>query len=169
MTYQGRTASVTVNVTKPVASVSVASKPARMNYHMGERFASKGMTLKVVYTDGTSRYVDKGFTTETDAFNWEGMHTVRVHYQGKTTYLRVLVTKPVASVSVGTQPQKLYYNVGESFSPKGMTLKITYTDGSSRYIDKDYTYTPVRFAEPGLFTVTVTYGDCFTDLYVWAD
>ena len=75
--------------------------------------------------------------------------------------------KTVSAVTVKALPTKKVYTVGETFSPTGMTLNVTYTDGFKDVITKAYTYTPTGAMNSlGNQKIVVSYGGKFTDFYV---
>ena len=81
----------------------------------------------------------------------------------------VLNFNPNAAVSVAikSNPNKLLYTVGESFSPVGMKLNVTTMGGAVKEITSGYTYTPVgKMNTEGQQQITVTYGGKQVSLYV---
>ena len=75
--------------------------------------------------------------------------------------------KTVSAMTVKTLPTKKVYTVGETFSPTGMTLNVTYTDGFKDVITKAYTYTPTGAMNSlGNQKIVVSYGGKSTGFYV---
>ena len=68
-------------------------------------------------------------------------------------------TPEIESVAVETMPNKTAYFEGESFDPAGLTLRVTYDDGTSEVVSDGFTCT-------GMPTVTVTYNGCTTQFDV---
>ena len=92
--YQGKTTGfyVTVNKAKTVAGVTIAKKPAKLTYTVGETFSSAGMKLKITYADNTTSEITSGFTcTPSGKLNTAGQQKIVVSYGGKSTGFYVTV------------------------------------------------------------------------------
>ena len=160
---------VTVNkASQSVSSVAVKKLPTKRFYTVGESFSSAGMTLKVTYSDNTTAEVTSGFTcTPSGKLSSAGQQKIVVTYGGKSTGFYVTVDKAVASVTIRKKPAKLTYNTGESLNMSGMTLKVSYADGTSKEITSGYTYTPSgNLTTVGQQKVVVSYGGKSTGFYV---
>ncbi|MBR5562547.1 MAG: leucine-rich repeat protein [Clostridia bacterium] len=64
----------------------------------------------------------------------------------------------VKSIEIETMPSKLVYTVGEKLSTEGMTLRVRYSDLSTRIISSGFVCSESVFAKDGETTVTVAYG-----------
>ena len=74
-----------------------------------------------------------------------------------TTY-KVSLAQCAIGIEIATPPTKTEYEAGDKFDPAGMTLKATYSDGSTETIDKDrYTYTPEDALAPNVTEIEVTF------------
>ncbi len=96
VTYQGKTATFTVNVkAKSVTSISVTKKPNKLTYLEGESFDKNGMVITAYYNNNTSAavtdYTITGYTSTV------GTKTITVSYNGKTTTFTVTVNSRVPS------------------------------------------------------------------------
>ena len=89
---------------KQVSSVSVNTMPQKTVYYAGSSFDPAGLSLRVQYSDGTSRIVSEGFSCTASDFTKVGTYSVAVNYGGKTAKLSVQVkavpTDAVKSVSI---------------------------------------------------------------------
>ncbi len=171
VSYGGKSTTLAVTVTKAVSTVAVKTKPTKQTYTVGESFASAGMVLKITYTDNTTAEISGGYTyTPTGKLSTEGQQKIVVSYGGKSTSFYVTVNpvgKTISGVAIKTLPTKRTYNVGESFDPTGMTLKITYSDMSTAIVSTGYTYTPTgKLTTEGQQKIVVTYGGKSTGFYV---
>ena len=171
VTYGGKSTGFYVNVMKAVSSVLVKSKPSKTTYTVGETFNTKGLTLKVTYSDGTSENVTSGFTcSPSGQFSKAGQQKIVVTYGGQSTGFFVNVVKEVASVSIKTKPSKTAYTVGEALNTKGLTLKVTYSDGTSENVTSGFTCSPSgQFSKAGQQKIVVTYGGQSTGFFVTVD
>ncbi|MBR4726789.1 MAG: leucine-rich repeat protein [Clostridia bacterium] len=70
----------------------------------------------------------------------------------------------VTAMQILTPPDKTDYYYKRTLETAGLTLLVTYEDGETEVIDKDFTCDPTYFTEVGSKTVTVTYGD-LTDTF----
>jgi uncharacterized repeat protein (TIGR02543 family) len=157
VTYQGRTASfdIVVGAAGAVfAGVSVSAPPAKTVYTVGEAFSSAGLAITAAYSDGTDSALDSGWTLtwngaalaggSTAITAAAGTKTVTVSYQGKTAAFTIAVSAPervLAGISIGAQPTKTAYTVGEAFSSAGLAITAAYSDGSSAPLASGWTLT----------------------------
>ena len=170
--YGGQSTAYSVKVTKAVSNVTIANKPTKQTYTVGDTFAPAGMKLKVTYSDNTTEVITSGYTyTPTGKLNTEGQQKIVVSYGGKSTGFYVTVNKPsgntVTSVLIGKLPTKKTYKRGETFDPTGMTVKVTYADGTTSVMAGGYTYTPsAPLTKAGQQVITVGYGGKYTGFKV---
>lgn len=102
-TYNGITyrknCSVTVasapNPEPTLSSISIATKPTKTTYEIGESLNISGLTLKLTYSDGSTKTVSSGFTTSGFSSDTAGTKTVKVTYSGKSTNFTVIVNEPI--------------------------------------------------------------------------
>lgn len=79
--------------TANVKEISVATEPKKVIYGIGEAFSTSGMTLKVVFEDGKTETVNKGFTVSGYHPETAGRKILTVSFGGAETYLNVAVSK----------------------------------------------------------------------------
>ena len=72
----------------------------------------------------------------------------------------------VSSVSIETMPNKMDYSVGENFDHTGMTLRVTYDNGTQEVISSGYEIEADPFDLAGTHTVKVSYGGRGWSFYV---
>ena len=138
----------------------------KQDYRVGERFTIEGM----VVTDGEN--IITGFTSsiaEGTELNEVGIYEIIIT---KTGYFRAKYSISVEladALSVRTNPNKIYYQQGETFSSEGLVVEdqnhqlideyeISFKEGS---IIKHYGDIEVKVSKPGYtptsFTIRVTY------------
>ena len=79
-----------------VSSISIASKPSKTEYYVGDTFSSSGLSVKVTMSDGTIKTLTSGFTVSSPDMSTAGTKTVTVTYSGKTASFTIkVVEKPV--------------------------------------------------------------------------
>lgn len=95
-------------------------------------------------------------------------------YTWKTTtygtfYFEVTLDKLTATltkIEVASKPTKMVYEIGESLDTTGLTLKATYSDGSTEIITSGFTTSGFDSSAAGKKTVTVTYGGKTTNFTI---
>lgn len=144
--------------TKKVTSISVKSKPTKLNYKLGGSLSTKGLKLTVKYSNKSKKTVSSGFTCSPTKLSKVGTQKITVKYKGKKTSFNVAVKNYVTSVRIKSKPTKLAYKVGEKLSPDGLKLTVTYASKSTKIISSGFTCTPSNFSKAGTQRVTVKYG-----------
>lgn len=157
VSYEQRKTSFAVEVVnKGPVKAEIITKPAKTTYDLKETLNTAGLQVKVSYGDGTSRVFTTGFTTSY-SFDKAGTSRVTVTVEGVSAYFDVTVAeKKVRTVKMETMPDKTVYQVGESLSTTGMTLRVNYTDGTTKTVYNGWSMTGDTSAA-GKKTVTVTY------------
>jgi hypothetical protein len=98
-----------------------------------------------------------------------GKQTVTVTYKDKysATFEVEVTDKPAKSMVVKSEPTKKLYKVGEDFEVDGLTLEVTYEDGTKETIDATadmvYGYDNTRVGEQ---TLTIAYQKLTTTIKV---
>ena len=153
------TCKVTV-VPVTLSSITVAIKPSKTNYYVGNTLDTTGLTLKAVYNDGSEKTISNGFTCTPTKLENAGTQTITVSYAGKSATFTVNVQKiSVSGISIVSKPTKQDYYEGDTLDTTGLTLKATYNDGSEKTISNGFTCTPTKLENSGTQTITVNYAD----------
>ncbi|MBQ5319020.1 MAG: bacterial Ig-like domain-containing protein [Oscillospiraceae bacterium] len=90
---------------KTVSSISVSTEPTKTDYNVGDTFEADGLSLKVMYSDGTNETVEYSDTNSSE-FTFapttmdENTTSVAVTYGEKSTTVPVTVNKLVPAVDV---------------------------------------------------------------------
>lgn len=82
-------------VAPPSASISeitVYTYPSKTSYYYKENVDTNGLVLLVVYDDGTTEYVNSGYTISPSKLSKTGSVKVNVNYGGCSTYFNVQVS-----------------------------------------------------------------------------
>ncbi len=144
-------ADFTITLRDPALESISIKVPCRTNYTEGETLDPSGLVLELTYDDGTIQEV--AYTGNETAFDFspnlstvlttahEGT-AVTVTYAGMTTQFTIRVNdtatpdpeQPVTNTTVSAQPVKTSYTAGETFDPTGLTLTLTYADGTTRTV-----------------------------------
>ena len=141
-----------------VSSISIQSYPAKSTYCIGETLDTNGLSLNVIYTNGSSKTVASGFACSPTSFNENGMQWITVSYGGKSTSFNVNVApKTLTSISVAQNPIKTSYTVGESLDTSGLVLTLTYNNGNTETVSSGFTCSPTSFSVAGNQEAQVNY------------
>ena len=159
-TVNGLTSNCTINVKKEeVTSLTIATKPTKTNYYVGDTLNTAGLTLKAAYNNGTTQTITSGFTCTPTALTSAGVQTVTVNYGGKTATFAVNVQDVTLSgIAIASNPTKTSYYVGDTLDTTGLKLTATYSNGTTQTITGGFTCTPTALNTAGVQTVTVNYG-----------
>ena len=159
-TVNGLTSNCTINVKKEeVTSLTIATKPTKTNYYVGDTLNTAGLTLKAAYNNGTTQTITSGFTCTPTALTSAGAQTVTVSYGGKTATFTVNVQDVTLSgIAIASNPTKTSYYVGNTLDTTGLKLTATYNNGTTQTITGGFTCTPTALSAAGTQTVTVNYG-----------
>ena len=159
-TVNGLTSNCTINVKKEeVTSLTIATKPTKTSYFVGDTLNTAGLTLKAAYNNGTTQTITSGFTCTPTALSTAGAQTVTVNYGGKTATFTVNVQDVTLSgIAVASKPSKINYFVGDTLDTTGLKLTATYNNGITQTITSGFTCTPTALSTAGAQTVTVNYG-----------
>lgn len=174
VTYQGKTASFTVNVTAVAATaLSVKTAPATTTYYKGSSLDLSGGILTVTYNDGTSADVNMNATGVTvTGYDKDsvGEQTLTVSCQDQTATFTVTVkANDVASIAIKSAPSQTEYVQGYDLDLDGAAITATYENGQTADVqitsdmvsgfDKDkagdQTVTVTYESKTATFTVTV--------------
>ena len=159
-TVNGLTSNCTINVKKEeVTSLTIATKPTKTNYYVGDTLSTAGLTLKAAYNNGTTQTITGGFTCDVSTLSTAGAQTVTVNYGGKTATFTVNVQDVTLSgIAIASNPSKTSYYVGDTLDTTGLKLTATYSNGTTQTITGGFTCTPTALTSAGMQTVTVNYG-----------
>ena len=148
-------------------SISIKTKPNKINYFVGETLNTSGLSLTASYSDGKTNTISSGFTCTPTTFNAAGTQKITVSYGEKSTSFNVTVENVVlSSVVVKSNPNKTTYNVGDTLNTTGLTLTATYNNGTTKTINSGFTCTPTTLITAGSQKITVTYGGKITTITV---
>ena len=159
-TVNGLTSNCTINVKKEeVTSLTIATKPTKTNYYVGDTLNTTGLKLTATYNNGTTQTITNGFTCTPTALSTAGAQTVTVNYGGKTATFTVNVQDVTLSgIAIASNPTKTSYYVGDTLDTTGLKLTATYSNGTTQTITSGFTCTPTALTSAGMQTVTVNYG-----------
>ena len=142
---------------KKLTNLTLSGTPTQTSYKEGASFNPNGLTVTAYYDDDSNANV-------TSSVTWEKVTSSSV--TGTYTYggdsLQVTVTgltvEHINGLTYTGTPSKTTYNAGEDFDPTGLTVRATYTGGSSEVVTSQVTWSPSPLTY-GTGTVIGTYGE----------
>ena len=157
--YSGKTCTfdVTVKEVLPVG-IKVNSLPTDTEYCVGEYLDTAGMSVTIIYNNGTEKVITSGFYCSPTMFNMTGTQIITVVYSDFVCTFEVFVEgiKPI-SIEIKTLPNKVEYLVGESLDTAGMSLYVTYNNRTKKVITEGFTYDDKKFTTAGRYSINVYY------------
>ena len=137
---------------KPVA-LEIGSLPAKLNYLKNEKTDYSGLTVNMVYTDGSrNKLAEKEYSVTPSAktlLSEEGSQGVKISADGKTAFFTISVKNPAetysSSLEISTLPNKLSYFTNGTLDLTGLVVKMNKTDGTSKVLaESEYTVEPAE-------------------------
>ena len=162
VTYEGQTASFTINVLEDeLTGLKIAKMPVKTLYYIGENFESKGMAIKAVYGDTEVLLEEDEYTITQENFDNQVAkeQSITVHHKGKTIEVPVTVKAKEATGIKVTKLPKTTYTLGDTLSLDGITISKVYDNGDETVLAEDeYEIDDSSFNgnQVGSYTITVT-------------
>lgn len=137
---------------KPVA-LEIGSLPAKLNYLKNEKTDYSGLTVNMVYTDGSRNKLAENEYSITPLaktlLSEEGSQAVKISSDGKTAFFTISVKNPAetysSSLEISSLPDKLSYFTNGTLDLKGLVVKMNKTDGTSTVLkESEYTVEPAE-------------------------
>ena len=158
-----RTARFAVTINEKTLSHIEVTPPDKSIYEMGESFSSRGMEVVAVYSDNTSRNVTSSSTVSGFDASHAGLITMTVYYTDgditRTASFVVTINAKILSHIDVTSPDKSIYEIGESFSSKGMEVIAIYSDNSTRNVTSSSMVSGFDSSQPGTSTIVISYSE----------
>ena len=123
-----------------------------------------GELMKLTFTidgDAIPGSYDVGLSLKDgNSSNFVDENSRAIHVEFESGSVSVQEPAPVVvleKIEVATKPTKTVYQIGESLDTTGLTLKATYSDGTTKKISSGFTVSGFDSATAGTKTVTVRY------------
>lgn len=138
-----------------ISGIEVKTMPVKNEYPKGDVFDTTGLSILVKYTDGTSETMTTGFEVSGFDSSSVGEKTITVTYKTHTATFKVIVYD-LSGIRITSFPSKVYYKIGETFDPSGLTVAEVRQDGTEKEIT-DYDISGFDSSTAGSKTITVSY------------
>lgn len=172
--YDGNTASfpVEISLDNALIGITVIKLPDKTEYKPGDTFASDGLQIGLLYSDGTVTPSSSIGTLSKPNMSELGKQSVLITYSiysssdGRTityaTSFEIEVKETVASIEVNERYGNVpYFFIGDentgNYRYAVKSIKVNYEDGSSKIITSGFTETEVDTSKAGEFYTTLTY------------
>ena len=155
-TTRTATSKIKITATAPVTLTTISVENAKTEYVIGEDFVAPDVIAH--YSDQTTQNVKEHASFSGFDSVSAGTKTITVTYLDKSTTYQVTVSEPAPilnNISVGNP--KTNYKIGDEFVRPAVTAN--YSDGSSRDVSSQATFTGFDSSTEGIKTIVVTYQD----------
>lgn len=149
---------LTVKFSHLVTGIDIDTSAAKKSYVVGDRFLKDGIEVTAHHANAEDAVITSGFSVDFSKvdMNKVGTYEVSVSYAGFTkTYNISVVAKPVTLVKINVNPSVTEYKVGGQFVKA--TVTAVYSDGSTKDVTNDATFSGYDLSKVGKSRVTVTY------------
>ena len=153
VTYNKFTTTFTIMVIG-VSGIEVSKTPIKTEYYTNDSLDASGLEVISKYTDGTSRKLTDYSVSKLDSSS-AGEKEISVTHKNYTATFKVTVYE-LKGIRISHYPNKIYYKIGETFDPSGLTVVEVRNDGSEKEIT-DYTISGFDSSKAGSKTITVFY------------
>ena len=153
VTYNKFTTTFTITVIG-VSGIEVSKTPIKTEYYTNDSLDASGLEVISKYTDGTSRKLTDYSVSKLDSSS-AGEKEISVTHKNYTATFKVTVYE-LKGIRISHYPNKIYYKIGETFDPSGLTVVEVRNDGSEKEIT-DYTISGFDSSKAGSKTITVFY------------
>ncbi len=160
--YEGVFAVLNVEVKAPTTStitgIEIYTLPAKTEYFVGEKKDFSGLSVYVLYSDGSKEVVTSGWADSGFNSSSAGTKTITLRYKLRYTakFTVTIKTVELTGIQITTMPDKTQYWIGEELDTTGLTVSETWSDGKTVPIT-EYTLTGFDSTTAGEKTITVTY------------
>lgn len=138
-----------------LVKIEISSLPHKLKYKKGEEFDSSGLIVTATYDNGRVEETTS-YTLSNPDMSTAGVKTITVTYQSFTATFTVEVVPDTVGIRISHYPNKIYYRIGESFDPTGLTVAAVRQDGTEKEIT-DYDISGFDSSTAGSKTIAVSY------------
>lgn len=168
VTYDDYVRYIPINVTKVIPDHIEISEVGKTEFAVGEAFDIGGLSVKIVYNNGTECYIDAShedlsYTVPTIQYANQ-TENIEVTYKESgfafsTSYEITTVYDTIESIFIQVPATKTYYEQGDTLDITGLEVYGKYKSGAMKLIDNKYLKISVSpsLCNVGTSTVTAKY------------
>lgn len=154
--------------------ISIASRPTKVDYEVGEAFSLSGLVVNATYSDESVVVVDEYSSSLEEGYVFTSADVpskeIVITYEEKTASFTVNVSEipevvTLTKIEVTKMPNKMTYELNEEFDPTGMEVTATYSNGDKELIT-DYVISPVNTQKVGSALVLISYQGKNAQFYI---
>ena len=162
LSYGGKSHQITISVSA-VKSIKVEASEAPLKIGQYQVFDRSKIIVTATYANGQTKVITD-YTIEDGGLTTAGNGTVNITYYGKSAGLDVTVLE-LEGIRVTKNPDKMSYNEGDVFDPKGMEVCGIYNNGLDKFPINSYKINSEALVsnEDGEAVVEVTFDEFFSD------
>ena len=145
-----------------IKSVEVKDNIVELYVNHGEELDLSSIILQATFSNGETKEITSAdFTINEINTDQVGNQTLIITYEGKTIEIVVHVVKTMQSIAItGLTNTTVNYNpAGGTYSPAGLQVTITYSDGTTAVVTdtENLSYSAVALNQVGTFPFVVSY------------
>ncbi len=158
--YPNAPVTVSFKVTvKSESGIEISAKPAKLEYFVGESELLDGLSVSIVYSDGSRTPLTSGYTVTGFSSATAGEKTVTVSYKGFSATYKVVIKNPkLTGIELTSAPKKTQYFVGDAFDGSGIVVTAKYENGTEKLVSDLVSFSGFE-STLGEHTVTVSYAE----------
>lgn len=126
------------------AALEIETFPSKLNYSVKEKTDYTGLSVNMVYTDGSRKKIsEKDYTiapTAKTVLSEAGNRAVKITADGMTTFFTISVKSLEqvysSALEIANLPKKVSYFTNGTLDLTGLVVKIRKTDGTSKTLEK---------------------------------
>lgn len=135
-----------------ISEISIKGYPEDLDYVVGQKFFSDGLTILVKYVDGTEEEITEGFTLSLEdgtILTKAETKTITVDYMGKETIFDINIEEnnDVQALTIIDGSAKINYEIGEKLDLDGLALISEDSNNESKVIWGSYECEPAEGIE----------------------
>lgn len=161
---------------RTVDKIEIHTMPTKTEYCLDKTLDLSGLSIKVTYSDATSKVITEGFQTTGFDSSKAGVCDVVISYEGKSVSYKVTVNekhtysndedmscgvceyiRAIENIAIQTMPTKITYKQDESLDLSGLSLKVSYSDGTTKEVTEGYEVSGFSSVNAGECKVVVSY------------
>ena len=149
-----------LSVTEPILTgIEINTLPRKLSYAPGDSLDAAGLSLRLVFDDGSIRTIEDGFEASPAVFTEPGKQLVELRYENFVCSYQVEVSlseADIEGIGVLTLPDKSEYEIGDSLETEGLSLRV-YTAKGHFDVSEGFKCLPTVFRSSGRQSITVEY------------
>lgn len=141
-------------IVRSKTKIEVDKGTAKVNYTYNEDIDLTGVTVKLIWSDGSEEDITSKVTLATPKATSD---TVLLTYEDFTCSYSITINNYVTGIKIIKSPTRKSYVDGDTISLEGIVVNEVYVDGTTKVVENDTLLSDLRTAQYGRNTITVRY------------